>query len=70
MIQKITAFLLSILVLAGSFAATTTVLAANADAAVKKGDFVFAPHTYPYGDLSDIYYYTDSVFSGSAFDYN
>lgn len=70
MIQKITAFLLSILVLAGSFAATTTVLATNADAAVKKGDFVFAPHTYPYGDLSDIYYYTDSVFSGSAFDYN
>lgn len=69
-IKKITAFLLSIAVLAGVLATTMTAFAAKEDAELKKGEFIFAPHTYPDGDLSDIYYYTDAVFSGSAFDYN
>ena len=69
-VKKITAFLLSIVVLAGALATSMTISAANEDADIKKGEFIFAPHTYPDGDLSDIYYYTDSVFSGSAFDYN
>lgn len=69
-VKKITAFLLSIVVLAGALATSMTISAANEDSDIKKGEFIFAPHTYPDGDLSDIYYYTDSVFSGSAFDYN
>lgn len=66
--QKMTALLLSILMLAGVFA--NTAFAAAVDDGVKKGEFIFAPHTYTEGDLTDIYYYTDEVFSGSALDYN
>ena len=70
-IKKITAILLSVAMLAGMLAtATLTASATDEDAEVKKGEFTFAPHTYTEGDLTDIYYYTDEVFSGSAFDYN
>ena len=69
--KRIMAALLSVLMLVGMFAtAATPVLAAEKTEAVQKGEFIFAPHTYTDGDLSDIYYYTDEVFSGSAFDYN
>ena len=69
--KRIMAALLSVLMLVGMFASiAVTVSAADEASGVKKGEFVFAPHTYTDGDLSDIYYYTDEVFSGSAFDYN
>ena len=69
--KKITAVLLSMVMLAGAFA-TLTIQASAVDdnADVQKGEFVFAPHTYTEGDLPDIYYYTDAVFGGSAYDYN
>ena len=71
MIKKITAILLSIIMLAGVFASANLVaFAADEDAGLKKGEFAFAPHSYTDGDLTDIYYYTDEVFSGSALDYN
>ena len=70
-IKKITAALLSIVMIVGMLA--TTVLTASAndeEAELKTGEFTYAPHTYTEGDLTDIYYYTDEVFSGSAIDYN
>ena len=66
--KKITAIFLCVLMIAGMFA--STVNAASINDGVKKGEFIFAPHTYMDGDLTDIYYYTDEVFSGSAIDYN
>ena len=70
-IKKITAILLSVAMLAGMLATSTlTAYATDEEADVKKGEFIFAPHTYTAGDLTDIYYYTDEVFSGSALDYN
>lgn len=69
--KRITAFLMSIVMLAGTFAVLAiSGSAASVEEDVKKGEFIFAPHTYTEGDLSDIYYYTDAVFSGSAFEYN
>ena len=69
--KRITAFLMSIVMLAGTFAVLAiSGSAASVEEEVKKGEFIFAPHTYTEGDLSDIYYYTDAVFSGSAFEYN
>lgn len=70
-IKKTTAVLVSLLMLMGTF--TSAVIAATPDddrAGLQKGEFIFAPHTYTEGDLTDIYYYTDEVFSGSAIDYN
>ena len=66
--KKITAIFLCALMIAGTFA--SAVSAASVNGGVKKGEFTFAPHTYTDGDLTDIYYYTDEVFSGSAIDYN
>ena len=69
--KRMTAVFLSLMLLVGMFTtAAAPVLAAENTDAVQKGEFVFAPHSYMDGDLSDIYYYTDSVFSGSAYDYN
>ena len=69
--KRITALLMSIVMLVGIFAVhAMNVSAASAEGEVKKGEFIFAPHTYTEGDLSDIYYYTDAVFSESAFEYN
>lgn len=67
--KKITAIFLSLVILAGTFS-TLAIHAADEKSSLKKGEFVFAPHTYTEGDLTDIYYYTDDVFSGSALDYN
>ena len=66
--KKITAIFLCVLMIAGMFASTAT--ASSGNGGLKKGEFIFAPHTYTDGDLTDIYYYTDEVFSGSAIDYN
>ena len=66
--KRTTAILLCALMIAGMLA--NTVSAASTVGGVKKGEFVFAPHTYTDGDLTDIYYYTDEVFYGSAFEYN
>ena len=66
--KKTTALFLCVLMIAGMLA--NTVSAASSGGGVKKGEFIFAPHTYTDGDLTDIYYYTDEVFSGSALDYN
>ena len=69
--KKITAVLLSLMMIVGVFANLAAVVSAtdeNEDA--EKGEFIYAPHTYTEGDLEDIYYYTDSVFSGSATEYN
>ena len=53
--KRVISFLLSLLMLAGT-CATVVVPAAAADdaAAIKKGEFNFAPHTYTEGDLTDI----------------
>ena len=70
-LTRIAAVLLSILMLAGTLATVVVPTAAVDDTAgIKKGEFIFAPHTYTEGDLTDIYYYTDAVFSESALDYN
>ena len=66
--KKMTAILLSMMMIVGIF--SNVAVHASADNGVKKGEFTFAPHTYTDGDLTDIYYYTDEVFSGSAVDYN
>ena len=66
--KKITAILLCALMITGMLASTAN--AASINDGVKKGEFIFAPHTYTDGDLTDIYYYTDEVFSGSALAYN
>ena len=66
--QKITAISLCLLMVAGMLA--STVSAASAGGGVKKGEFAFASHWYTGEDLTDIYYYTDEVFSDSALDYN
>ena len=66
--KKITAIFLCVLMIAGMFASTAT--ASSGNGGLKKGEFIFAPHTYTDGDLTDIYYYTDEVFFGSAIDYN
>ena len=69
--KRITAVFLSLVMLVGAVAAMAVSTSAADEAEdVKKGEFTFAPHTYTDGDLTDIYYYTDEVFSGSAFDYN
>ena len=69
--KRITAFLLCVALLLGTFATLTiNVFATDEKENLKKGEFVFAPHTYTEGDLNDIYYYTDEVFSGSALNYN
>ena len=68
---RIKAAMLGVLMMIGVFASmAVTVSAADEKAGVKKGEFTFAPHTYTDGDLTDIYYYTDEVFFGSAFNYN
>ena len=68
-LTRIAAVLLSLLMLASTCA--TAVAAATDNAAeIKKGEFIFAPHTYTEGNLTDIYYYTDAVFSDSALNYN
>ena len=69
--ERITALFLSLVMLAGVLmTAAVPAMAAEKAETVQKGEFVFAPHTYMDGDLTDIYYYTDEVFSGSAYDYN
>ena len=67
--KKITAIFLSLVILTGTFS-SLMIHASYENADLEKGEFIFAPHTYTEGDLSDIYYYTDDVFSGSALDYN
>ena len=70
-IKRVTAFLLCLSMLLGTVAALAiNVFAADEKENLKKGEFVFAPHTYTEGDLGDFYYYTDEVFSGSALNYN
>ena len=70
-LTRIAAVLLSILMLAGTFATAVVAVAAVDDTTeIKKGEFNFAPHTYTEGDLTDLYYYTDAVFSESALNYN
>ena len=70
-IKKITAILMSIAILMGSLAVLAIgAYATDEEDEVKKGEFTYAPHTYTDGDLTDIYYYTDGVFSGVSTDYN
>ena len=70
-LKRIMAALLSILMFMGTFTTLAVSVFANDETAeIKKGEFTFAPHTYTDGDLTDIYYYTDEVFSESALDYN
>ncbi|MBQ1260867.1 MAG: hypothetical protein IIX96_02535, partial [Clostridia bacterium] len=62
---------MSVAILAGSFVTLAIgVYATEEEDEVKKGEFTYAPHTYTDGDLTDIYYYTDEVFSESATVYN
>lgn len=69
--RRLTAILLALVMLSGAFSALAVqAFAAEESEDVKKGEFTFAPHTYTEGDLTDIYYYTDAVFSESATDYN
>ena len=68
--KRMTAFFLSLMMLVGLVATTAPARAAEETDNVQKGEFTFAPHTYMDGDLTDIYYYTDEVFSGSAYEYN
>ena len=70
-LKKTIAILMSVAIILGSFSALTIgAYAIEEDDEVKKGEFIFAPHTYTEGDLTDIYYYTDAVFSESSTDYN
>ena len=70
-IKKITATLMSIAILMGSLSVLAIgVHASEEQDEVKKGGFIYAPHTYTDGDLTDIYYYTDGVFSGLSTEYN
>ena len=70
-LKKIISILISIAILMGSLSCLTIgAYATEEDDEVKKGEFIFAPHTYTDGDLTDIYYYTDRVFSESATNYN
>ena len=70
-IKKITAILMSIAILMGSLAVLAVgIHASEEEDEVKKGGFIYAPHTYTDGDLTDIYYYTDGVFSGLSSEYN
>lgn len=71
--KRITAVLLSVLMVVGMFLSMSVAASEtdeNDNVEIKKGEFTFAPHTYTDGDLTDIYYYTDAVFSESAFEYN
>ena len=70
-IKKITAIMMSIAILMGSLAVLAVgIHASEEEDEVKKGGFIYAPHTYTDGDLTDIYYYTDGVFSGLSTEYN
>jgi hypothetical protein len=70
-LKKIVALLMSVAIFTGSFATLALgVYAAEEEYKIEKGEFTYAPHTYTDGDLTDIYYYTDGVFTGSATDYN
>ena len=70
-IKKITAIMMSFAILMGSLAVLAVgIHASEEEDEVKKGGFIYAPHTYTDGDLTDIYYYTDGVFSGLSTEYN
>lgn len=65
------ALLLVLVMLSASvFALNVPAFAESEGDDIIKGEFIYAPHTYPDGDLSDIYYYSDGFFSGSATEYN
>ena len=69
--KKFIAILMSVAILIGSLAVLAVgAYATDEEPEVKKGEFTYAPHTYTDGDLTDIYYYTDGVFSGLSTDYN
>lgn len=67
--KKVMALFLGIALCAGTAMPLTTAAAERSEE-VEKGEFAYAPHTYTDGDLVDIYYYSDSFFSGSALEYN
>lgn len=68
-LKRAISLLLGLLMCIGAFA-TAAVTAFAEEDDLQKGEFTYAPHTYPDGDLTDIYYYTDSLFTGSALEYN
>lgn len=66
----VTILLAAVICISSLSVLTMNVFAEDDSANIKKGTFIFAPHTYMDGDLIDNYYYTDEFFEGSAFDYN
>lgn len=70
-LTRVISLLLVLIMLSASvFALNVTAFAESEGDEVIKGEFTYAPHTYLDGDLSDIYYYSDGFFSGSATEYN
>lgn len=68
---RVMALVLGLVILTSAFSVITVNVFAEEDKNdILKGEFTYAPHTYTEGDLTDIYYYSDSFFSGSANEYN